>query len=308
MKKVLVIDDDALMVRLIEHNLGQAGLDVLKAYSGHEGIIAVQSRQPDLVILDIVLPDIDGWEVLERIRQISKVPILMLTIKENETDIVRSLDSGADDYCTKPVGMRELVARVQAIFRRAELYQAQKQGEFADNFLKISLGEQRVFLKGREVRLTPMEFNLLHLLASRAGHFVKPREILSQVWGAEYVDDVDLLRTCIWQLRRKLEPNPAQPRYIVNRPGFGYQFNRRAPDKSRAQGVSQDCGEQDRDDAHQEYAVEDAGPANRSHPLQLPNPVQVEDVSTDQGPEGAGNVGTGSGKLIGEDQRKYSRQ
>ena len=229
MKKVLVVDDDTLLVRLIEHNLSQIDIQVIKAYSGYEGIPLVRSQQPDLVILDIVLPDIDGWEVLQRIRQISKVPILMLTIKENEEDIVRSLDQGADDYCTKPVGMRELASRVQAIFRRAELYRVQNQAEFADNFLRVNLAEQRVFKNGEEVRLTPMEFNLLHYLLTRAGKFVKPREILGQIWGAEYVDDVDLLRTCIWQLRRKLEPSPAQPRYIINRPGFGYEFNRRAP-------------------------------------------------------------------------------
>jgi len=229
MKKILVIDDDAMLVRLIEHNLSQIEVEVLKAYSGYEGISLVHTQQPDLVILDIVLPDIDGWEVLQRIRQISSVPILMLTVKENEEDIVLALDHGADDYCTKPIGMRELTARVQAIFRRAELYESRKQAEFADNFLRINLTEQRVFKDGTEVRLTPMEFNLLHYLLTRAGHFVKPREILSQIWGQEYVDDVDLLRTCVWQLRRKLEPNPAHPRYIINRPGFGYQFNRRSP-------------------------------------------------------------------------------
>jgi two-component system KDP operon response regulator KdpE len=227
MKKVLVIDDDVLLVRLIEHHLSQAEVEVIKAYTGYDGISLVRTHQPNLVILDIVLPDIDGWEVLERIRQISKVPILMLTIKENEDDIVRALGSGADDYCTKPVGMRELMARVEAIFRRAELYESRKQAEFTDNFLKINLVEQRVFKDGNEIRLTPTEFNLVHCLLTRVGHFVKPREILRQVWGEAYVDDVDLLRTCIWQLRRKLEPNPAHPKYIINRPGFGYQFNRR---------------------------------------------------------------------------------
>jgi len=228
MRKVLVIDDDIFLVRLIEHNLGQAEIEVIKAYSGYEGISLVRTERPDLVILDIVLPDISGWEVLERVRQVSKVPILMLTIKENEDDIVRALGTGADDYCTKPVGMRELAARVEAIFRRAELYKSRKQADFADNFLRINLAEQKVFKEGKEIRLTPMEFNLLHYLLTKAGRFVKPREILSQVWGEEYVDDVDLLRTCIWQIRRKLEPNPAHPRYIINRHGFGYQFNRRS--------------------------------------------------------------------------------
>jgi two-component system KDP operon response regulator KdpE len=231
-KKVLVIDDDVLLVRLIEHNLSRIEVKVLKAYTGYDGISLVRSQQPDLVILDIVLPDIDGWEVLQRIRQVSKVPIIMLTIKESEDDIVQALNHGADDYCTKPVGMAELAARVQAIFRRAELYQSREQVEFADQLLKINLAEQRVFKDGNEIRLTPTEFNLLHYLLTRAGRFIRPREILSQVWGQEYVDDVDLLRTCIWQLRRKLEPNPAHPRYIINRPGFGYMFNRRSPNQS----------------------------------------------------------------------------
>jgi two-component system KDP operon response regulator KdpE len=232
LKKVLVIDDDVLLARLIEHNLSRFEIEVLKAYTGYDGIAMLRNQQPDLVILDIVLPDIDGWEVLQRIRQISKVPIIMMTIKESEDDIVQALNHGADDYCTKPVGMAELAARVQAIFRRTELYQARDQVEFADQLLRINLAEQRVFKDGQEVRLTPTEFNLVHYLLTKAGRFTKPKEILSQVWGQEYVDDVDLLRTCIWQLRRKLEPDPAQPRYILNRPGFGYMFNRRAPVQS----------------------------------------------------------------------------
>ena len=231
-KKVLIIDDDVLLVRLIEHNLSRIEVKVIKAYTGYEGISLVRTQQPDLVILDIILPDIDGWEVLQRIRQVSKVPILMLTVKESEEDIVQALNHGADDYCTKPVGMAELAARVQAIFRRAELYQSREQVEFADHLLRINLAEQRVSKKGKEIRLTPTEFNLVHYLLTRAGRFTRPREILSQVWGQEYVDDVDLLRTCIWQLRRKLEPNPAHPRYIINRPGFGYMFNRRSPSQS----------------------------------------------------------------------------
>lgn len=231
-KRVLVIDDDVLLARLIEHNLSLIEVEVLKAHKGYDGISMVRSEKPDLVILDIVLPDIDGWEVLQRIRQVSKVPIIMLTIKESEDDIVQALNHGADDYCTKPVGMAELSARVQAIFRRAELYQARDQIEFADHLLKINLAEQRVLKDGKEIRLTPTEFNLVHYLLTKAGRFIKPKEILSQVWGQEYVDDVDLLRTCIWQLRRKLEPDPAQPRYILNRPGFGYMFNRRITTQS----------------------------------------------------------------------------
>jgi len=230
MKKVLVIDDDVLLVRLIEYHLSQIEVTVFKAYNGYDGVAMISNQHPDLVILDIVPPDIDGWEVLQRIRQVSRVPIIMLTIKENEDDIVKSLEEGADDYCTKPVGMKELVARVEAIFRRTELYESPQLIEFADDYLQINLAEQRVYKQGEEVRLTPTEFNLVHCLLTKVGRFIKPPEILRQVWGQEYIDDVDLLRTCIWQLRRKLEPEPAQPRYIINRPGFGYQFNRRAPD------------------------------------------------------------------------------
>ncbi len=229
-KKVLVIDDDALLVRLVEHNLSREKLEVLKAYTGYGGISMMRSRQPDLVILDIVLPDTDGWDVLQRIRQISKVPVIMLTIKEKEEDIVKALEHGADDYCTKPVGMKELAARVEAIFRRAALYESHGQSGFKDDYLNINLAEQRVFRQGEEVRLTPMEFNLVHYLLTKSGYFAKPAEILGQVWGVEYIDDVDLLRTCIWQLRRKLEPSPAKPKYIINRPGFGYRFNNQPTD------------------------------------------------------------------------------
>ena len=156
----------------------------------------------------------------------------MLTIKEKEEDIVKALEQGADDYCTKPVGMRELIARVEAIFRRASLYESRQQAEFNDDFLSINLAAQRVLKEGKEIRLTPMEFNLVHYLLTRGGQFVKPGEILSRLWGVEYIDDVDLLRTCIWQLRRKLELNPAHPRYILNRPGFGYMFDRRSSSQS----------------------------------------------------------------------------
>jgi two-component system KDP operon response regulator KdpE len=166
------------------------------------------------------------WEVLARIRQVSKVPVLMLTIKEKEEDIVKALERGADDYCTKPVGMKELVARVEAVFRRASLYESPPPAGFNDGYLDINLAEQRVLKEDKEVRLTPMEFNLVHYLLTREGQFARPGEILGRLWGAEYVDDVDLLRTCVWQTRRKIEPSPAHPRYIINRPGFGYRFNR----------------------------------------------------------------------------------
>jgi len=144
-KKVLVIDDDALLVRLIEHSLSREKMKVLKAYSGYGGVSIVCSHQPDLVILDIILPDTDGWDVLQRIRQISKVPIIMLTIKEKEEDIVKALEQGADDYCTKLVGMKELAARVEAISRRASLYESHTACEFNDGFLNINLAEQCVF-------------------------------------------------------------------------------------------------------------------------------------------------------------------
>jgi len=229
---IMAVDDEQTILTLLSRTLEPEGYDVVVADNGTIALELFEEHRPDLVILDIVLPDIDGWGVLERIRQVSKVPVLVLTVKENEADIVRALDGGADDYVTKPVGMRELLARVQAIFRRAELYQSQKPAEFGDSYLKINLVEQKVFTESQEIRLTPMEFNLLHFLLTRAGHFVKPREILSQVWGQEYLDDVDLLRTCVWQLRRKIEPKPAHPKYIINRPGFGYQFNRRSSDHS----------------------------------------------------------------------------
>ena len=228
MKKVLVIDDDTLLVRLIEHHFAEEGFEVLKAYTGREGLSLVRSLAPDLIILDIVLPDVSGWEICQLVRQISKVPIVMLTVKEEEEDIVRALEYGADDYIAKPVGMKELVARVQAILRREGLYESEKgQVGFSDEFLQIDVAQQRVFREGREVRLTPTELNLLSCLVANAGRSVKPRELLIEVWGQEYADDLDYVRTYICQLRRKLEPDPKNPKYILNRPGFGYWFERR---------------------------------------------------------------------------------
>lgn len=224
MKEVLVVADDNSLMRLIEPSLNRIKLAVIKATSGYEALAMVRSRRLDLILLDMRLPDIDGWEVLAGICRISKVPLIILTVEENEEDMIRALEMGADDHVSKPVSMKELVARVQALLRRTERYEMRDPALFCDRILRINLAEQRVFKNGREIRLTPMEFNLLHYLLDTAGHFIKPAEILSRVWGPEYFNDVDLLRTCIWQLRRKLEPNPAQPRYIVNRPGFGYAF------------------------------------------------------------------------------------
>jgi len=227
-RKVLVIDDDVLLVRLMEHHLIEEGFEVIKAYNGREGLSLVRSLKPDLVTLDIVLPDISGWEVCQLIRQVSKVPIVMLTVKEEEEDVVRALEYGADDYIAKPVGMKELVARIQAILRREEFHESPKGWVgFSDEFLQVDLAQQRVLRQGSEVRLTPTELNLLSYLVTNAGRTIKPRELLVEVWGQEYADDFDFVRTYIWQLRRKLEPDPKNPKYILNRPGFGYCFERR---------------------------------------------------------------------------------
>ena len=228
-KKILVIDDDPAFVRLVEHVLAQKGYEVLCANSGGEGLRLLFVHRPDLVLLDVVMPGMDGWQVCSRIRDISDVPIIMLTAHEKtEEDTVRGLDYGADDYLVKPVGTRELVARVRAVMRRAELPSKGKGGgiTYSDDFLTVDIAERMVMVKGKRVRLTPIEFRLLALLMKNAGRILTHRQLLEGVWGWEYIDDVDYVRIYIWHLRQKIEPDPTQPKYIITEPGVGYYFHK----------------------------------------------------------------------------------
>jgi two-component system KDP operon response regulator KdpE len=228
-KKVLVIDDDPAFVRLVEQVLTPAGFEVLTASAGGEGLRLLFTQRPDIVLLDVVMPKMDGWDTCRRIRDITDVPVIMLTAQKNtEEDIVHGLECGADNYLIKPVGKRELVGRVQAVLRRAELSlpEEQKGTTFSDGYLTVDIVQRQVLVNGESVRLTPIEFRLLALLMQNAGRILTHKQLLEGVWGWEYIDDLDYVRIYIWHLRQKIEPDQAKPRYIITEPGVGYSFRK----------------------------------------------------------------------------------
>jgi len=231
-KKVLLIDDDPLALGLVEAVLAQEGFEVIKAGGGREGLRLLFSHRPDLVILDVVMPRMDGWQTCRRIREVSDVPVIILTgWYQAESDIIRGLDYGADDYLLKTISNSVLVARVKAAIRRAELPpppETEGEPDYDDGYLLVEIARRRVVVGGRQVKLTPLEFGLFALLVSNAGHVLEHREILEKVWGWEYIDDVDYVRIYIAHLRQKIEPEPPQPRYIVTETGVGYCFRKAA--------------------------------------------------------------------------------
>ena len=194
------------------------------------GLQLLFAHKPDIVLLDMIMPKMDGWQTCSRIRDVSDVPIIILTgEKSDEDDIVRGLEYGADDYLLKPVGNRELVARVQAVLRRAEApssLDGKEQIAYSDGFITMDVAGRRIMVNGERVKLTPREFRLLTLLIANTGRILAHKQILEKVWGWEYSDDLDYVRIYISHLRQKLEPDPAQPRYIITEPGFGYYFQK----------------------------------------------------------------------------------
>jgi len=231
-KKILVVDDELALVRVLAQVLTKKGYEVLEADNGQEALRLFFTHKPDMVLLDVVMPGLDGWQTCNRIRDISPtIPIIMLTGKrKTEDDVVRGLDHGADEYLLKPVGNRELVARVRAVLRRAELpsYLADKEKAitFSDGFLTIDVTERKVMVNGEKMKLTPIEFRLLTLLLENAGRILTHQQLLEKVWGWEYVNDLDYVRIYISHLRRKIEPEPALPKYIITEPGVGYSFQK----------------------------------------------------------------------------------
>ncbi len=228
MKKecVLVVDDEPRLVSLVRHVLEAVGYRVVAAVDGRSALEKVAIEQPDLVLLDILLPgEIDGYEVCRRLREFSNVPIIMLTAKAKEEDKITGFDVGADDYLTKPFSSKELVVRVRAVLRRSESPgQIVTVSDFVCGDLSMNFAQRRVFVRGREVTLTPTEYELLHQLATNANRVMLHSDLLSQVWGSEYRDEIDYLRAYIRYLRRKIEENPSEPKYIVTMPGVGYML------------------------------------------------------------------------------------
>jgi two-component system KDP operon response regulator KdpE len=224
-KKILVVDDEERMARFIRLNLEHDGFQVIEAFKGMQAVGLLRDKMPDAVILDVMLPDIDGFEVLQLIREVSTVPVIMLTAKGEEEDRVKGLELGADDYVTKPFSPRELVSRVRAVLRRVE--QASNTGEGTievDDHLKIDFGRREIRLDGELVKLRPTEYRLLYHLVMNAGWVLTYDQILSKVWGYEYRDEPHYVRLYVNYLRQKLEKDPANPIYILTERGVGYRF------------------------------------------------------------------------------------
>lgn len=222
---VLVVDDEPKLVRLVQEILQATGFSTITAGSGEKAVEMAAMEQPDLMILDIVLTgEIDGYEVARRVRAFSNVPIIMLTAKVQEADLLQGFDSGADDYVTKPFSSKELLARVKAVMKRANHEEADEAAEIMCGNLRLDRARRRVTIAGEAVHLTRTEYNLLLELANHRNQVLLHTQILTNVWGAEYRDDLDYLRAYIRYLRRKLEPDPANPRFIVTVQGVGYML------------------------------------------------------------------------------------
>jgi DNA-binding response OmpR family regulator len=221
--KILIVDDEPRYVRLMEANLLTEGYQVIPAYNGQEALNIVTSQKPDLIILDVMMPVIDGFTVCERIREFSSLPIIMVTAKGEERDRVRGLDLGADDYIVKPFSATELLARVRAVLRRAQKTDMMLQPSvFNHANLRIDFARAEVFRDERMVFLSATEYRLLLQLAQNIGRVIPSEKLLQDVWGEEYAEDKEILWVSISRLRQKLEDDPRDPKHIVTRSGLGY--------------------------------------------------------------------------------------
>ncbi len=223
--RILVVDDERRMVGFIRLNLEQDGFEVIEAYNGSEALEKLRESLPDLILLDVMMPDIDGFEVLRTIREISQVPVIMLTAKGEENDKVKGLELGADDYVTKPFSPRELVSRVKAVLRRGSTFEEDDEGVIdVDERLKIDFSRREVWVDDELVKLRPTEYRLLYHLVQNAGWVLTHDQILTKVWGYEYRDEPHYVRLYINYLRKKIEQDPSNPKYIQTERGVGYRF------------------------------------------------------------------------------------
>ncbi len=219
---VLVIDDEVQIRRLLRVTLEANGYRVLEAATGSDGIVETAQRRPDAVVLDLGLPDLDGVTVLKRLREWSRVPVLILTVRDADDEKVAALDSGADDYVTKPFSTAELLARLRVALRHAQ--PQPENAIFRSGDLEVDLSSRRITVRGKEVKLTPTEYSFLRLLVRNAGRVVTQRQILTEVWGPKAVDQTHYLRVYAAHLREKLEADPARPELILTEPGIGYRL------------------------------------------------------------------------------------
>jgi two-component system KDP operon response regulator KdpE len=220
--RILVIDDELAIRRFLHTVLSSEAFLLHDAENGHAGLAAAAAFRPDVILLDLGLPDLDGIEVIKRIREWSQVPIIVLSVRERESDKVAALDAGADDYLTKPFGVGELLARIRAALRRS--LQEIPEPVFSSNDLHVDLGSRRVTVDGADISLTPTEYDIVRLLVTHAGKVLTHTHILKQIWGVAYLEQPHVLRVNISNLRRKIEPDPSRPRHIITEPGVGYRL------------------------------------------------------------------------------------
>jgi two-component system KDP operon response regulator KdpE len=222
--RILVVDDEVEILRSLRTNLGHRGFEVVTAETGEEALELFGRRRPDLVILDLGLPDVDGLEVIRRVRAASATPIVVLSAWENERDKIEALDLGADDYVTKPFAMGELLARIRVGLRHGAGRAGPADAPLAAGPFAIDVERRQVTISGRDVRLTPIEYDLLRTLAEQPGRVFTHRMLLQRVWGPEYAHEGHYLHVHVGNLRRKIEPDPRAPRYLLTEPGVGYRL------------------------------------------------------------------------------------
>ena len=225
--KVLIVDDDATLLKAVELYLARAGYEITTACNGLEGLQKLYAQQPDVVLLDIMMPKLDGWDTCRRIRELTSTPVIMLTARGQEDDKITGLKLGADDYVTKPFSLRELEARVTAVLRRAQIEPTvRSHSRYANGDLVIDPDRLEVMMHGERLELTSTELRLLVTLAKNPGRVLTHRQLLESVWGPEYVDEVDYTKLFIWRLRQKIEADPRRPQYILTERGIGYRLAR----------------------------------------------------------------------------------
>jgi two-component system KDP operon response regulator KdpE len=222
---ILLIEDEPQMQRFLRIVLQGQGYRFIEAQTGQEGLVQAATRSPDIILLDLGLPDIDGLEVTRRLREWSDIPIIVLSAREQEQDKIKALDAGADDYLTKPFGAGELLARIRVAIRHKVMRQSTT-GEpvFILDNLRVDMSLRQVFLNEQEVHLTPIEYKLLTVLIQNAGKVITHNQLLKEVWGPSYSKETQYLRVYMTQLRHKLESDPARPRFLINEPGIGYRL------------------------------------------------------------------------------------
>jgi len=229
-KKILVVDDEPQIIKLITMNLELEDFCVIEAHDGYEALAKLTKELPDMIILDVMMPDMDGFETLKRIRELSSVPVIFLSVRGQEFDRIHGLDLGADDYITKPFSPRELVSRIKAVLRRTDAKTLAPTADIiVDEDLRINFDRRIVIVRGQEVQLRPTEHRLLYQLVSNAGKLLSHETLLSRVWGPEYRDEDHYVRLYITYLRQKIEKDPKNPRYIFSERGLGYRFRELTP-------------------------------------------------------------------------------